>query len=136
MLYAIRGFRLGQIIQMVTDYRYLGPFSKVPKGNGVPHAIHFYFFRRFFRILQAVANALLHVTYWSRNKRGQVTFSNKLTWVFSFACYINQSLPWKQIHEQFRKILKVVNKVVFVWNRALAAIRLRNWRIANNSDHV
>jgi len=75
-------------------------------------------------------------TFWSRNKRGQVTLSNKVTRVFSFICYINQFLPWKQIHEKWRKILKVANKVVFVWIRAPAAICQRNLRIARKADHV
>ena len=45
-------------------------------------------------------------TFWSRNKRGQVTLSNKVTRVFSFICYINQFLPWKQIQENEEKFWK------------------------------
>jgi hypothetical protein len=38
---------------------YLSPFSKLPKGDGALHAMHFYF-RGFFWILQVVADTLLH----------------------------------------------------------------------------
>jgi hypothetical protein len=49
----------------------LSPFSKLPKGNGAPLAIHFYF-RRFFWILQAVADTLLH-----SSKRNQILLEQK-----------------------------------------------------------
>ncbi len=75
-----------EIIQRLTGYL-LSPFSKLQNGNGAPHALHLYF-RGFFWILQAVACCKKEFyTFWSKNKRGQVTLSNRVTWVFSFACY-------------------------------------------------
>jgi hypothetical protein len=63
----------------------LRPFTKLQKGNGAPHALHFNF-RGFFWILQAVAGCKNEFdTIWSRNKRGQVTLTNRVAWVFSFA---------------------------------------------------
>jgi hypothetical protein len=47
-----------------------------------------------------------------QKQKGQVTLSNKLTRVFSFACYTNQFFTMKA--DPFRKILKEAKEVVFV----------------------